>query len=168
MEHHVSKGFGGCTESIVHTVTGDLSPLRICGHTTRMVAEMRRFLLILLAVSVVACERSSPTAPSSTPNISGNWTLILGSFSPNSPVFFATFRDSSGSLSGATSWSDGSYTLSGTHVSSNLEFTATSAQPPARVWHFSGVLSQNQIVGNASTDSAVVRVTLLKGDVVPP
>src|ERR1019366_8260738 len=123
--------------------------------------------LILLAVSVVACERSSPTAPSSMPNISGNWTLILG-FVPDSPVFFATFRDSSGSLSGTTSWTDGAYTLSGTHVSSNLEFTATSAQPPTRIWHFSGVISQNQIVGNASTDWGVVRVTLLKRDVVPP
>lgn len=42
-------------------------------------ANVRRLPLVLLAVSVVACTRKSPTAPPSTPNISGNWSGTVSS-----------------------------------------------------------------------------------------
>ena len=43
---------------------------------------MRRFVSIVLAVSAVACEKSSPTAPPPTPDISGNWSGTLTSAQP--------------------------------------------------------------------------------------
>jgi hypothetical protein len=82
MEYHASKGFGCYAGSVVHTVTAMKSRLRVPRHTSMAVVDVRRVLLVLLAVSVVACRRSSPTALLPTQDISGNWSGTLTTAQP--------------------------------------------------------------------------------------
>ena len=87
---------------------------------------MRRFLLIMLAVSGVACGRSSPaapTAPPPPPNLSGNWSGTISSFVAGNGTISFTLTQGCLSLdppgSGCNVMLDGTWSASLANPTSN-------------------------------------------------